>query len=227
MKPQTLALCILVFLSSSLTACGSAAPAEQAAPTATPEPKTFTSPGDADFPVPLSFTYGPEWDVQAGTNSIDLIHKGSPPGPESEWWGVTIAAVDGALVHDPADAALTQPASADKSKFIAWPKDLFGYFSSIPGVKVDGVPNFLNIGGVSGTQMIVRTPAMQPIFWLKDDSTWLGGGSTGLDPAYKRQIILVEVSGKQVMLEFSDSAQKFDEHYPLVRDVYNTLKLGE
>lgn len=227
MKHPKLAFSTLVLLPFLLSACGRSDVASDVVPTATPEPLSFTAPGDADFPVPLSFMYGAEWEVQVGTNAILLIHKGSPPAPESEWWGATIAVIDGALVHDPASAASEEPATPDKSQFVPWPKDMFTYLSSIPGVKALGVPTPIGIAGLTGTKIVVQTPPMQPIFWLKDDRTWLGGGTTGVEPAYRRQLIFVETSGQQLMLEFKDSPEKYDEHYLLVRDVFDTLKLGQ
>jgi hypothetical protein len=172
---------------------------------------------------PFTFTYGAEWDVQGGIQTVGIIYKGNPPEPESQWWGPGIILVNGALVHDPVDVGSDQPAKANKANFIPWPDDFFAYITSLPGVKVIQGPDLVTIGGIQGNQIIVHTPAMHPILWLKDDYTWLGGGASGVDPDLKRQLILLDVNGEHILLEFDDSPEKFDEHYPLVQEVFNSI----
>ena len=178
---------------------------------------TFHSPENASFRLPLTFTHGSDWDVHVGINTLDIVY-----GNE---WGAAISLVNDALVHDPATIVSDQPAAANKADFIPFPNDFFSYIASLPGVKVIQGPDKVTIGGIQGSQVIIHTPAMHPILWLKDDYTWLGGGPTGVDPEVKSQMIFLNVNGEQVLLSFSDSLEKFDEHYPLVQEIFNTIAL--
>jgi hypothetical protein len=180
-----------------------------------PPQTTFHSPENTSFHLPLTFSYGSGWDAFLGANTINIVH-----GNE---WGAGILLLNDALVHDPATAVSDQPASANKADFVPLPEDFFAYISSLPGVKIIQGPDPVTIGGIGSSQIIIHTPAMRPILWVKDDYTWLGGGSTGVDPEFKRLMILLEVSGEQVLLEFDDSPEKFDERYPLVQEIFNSI----
>jgi len=180
-----------------------------------PPQTTFHSPENTSFRLPLTFSYGSGWDVFVGINTINIVY-----GNE---WGGGIILLNDALVHDPATAVSDQPASANKADFVPLPDDFFTYISSLPSVKIIQGPDPVTIGGIDGSQIIIHTPAMRPILWVKDDYTWLGGGSTGVDPEFKRLMILLEVNGELVLLEFDDSLEKFDEHYPLVQEIFNSI----
>ena len=56
---------------------------------------------------------------------------------------------------------------------------------------------------------------------------WLGGGASGVDPELKRQMILLEVNGEHILLEFDESPDKFDERYPLVQEIFNSITFGK
>jgi hypothetical protein len=176
---------------------------------------TFHSPEDASFRLPLTFSYGPGWDVYVGANALNIVY-----GNE---WGAGISLLNDALVHDPATAVSDQPASANKADFVNWPDDFFAYLTSLPDAKPMTEPTPITLGGIQGMQIIIKTPQMHPILWLKDDYTWLGGGSTGVDPELKRLMILLEVNGESILLEFDDSSEKFDERYPLVQEIFNSI----
>ena len=221
MNTRNLLVSVLMLVCVLLSACAPAvtatpAPTTSILPTAVPaNMTTFHSPENTGFHVPLAFNHGPEWEVHFGVNTLDIVY-----GNE---WGAGIALVSGALVHDPASAVSDQPASANKADFIPWPEDFFGYIASLPGVKIIQGPDPVTIGGIQGSQIIVHTPAMHPNLWLKDDYTWLGGGASGVDPELKRQMILLEVNGEQVLLGFVDSPEKFDERYLLVQEVFDSI----
>jgi len=184
-----------------------------------PQQTTFHSPENTSFRLPLAFTYGPEWDVHIGVNTLDIVKDNS--------WGAGIALVNGALVHDPASVVSKQSASADKADFVPWPDDFFAYLASIPDVKVIQGPEPVTIGGIKGSQIILHTPAMHPFLWLAGDYNWLGGGASGVDPEFKRLLILLEVNGERVLLEFDDIPEKFDERYPLVMEIFNSITFGK
>jgi hypothetical protein len=225
MNTRKLLVSALMFVCILLSACAPAAtpspvptviPPTAGRPTTVPSNQiTFHSPENASFHLPLTFSYGSGWDVFVGANTINIVR-----GNE---WGAGIALVSGALVHDPASAVSDQPASANKADFIPWPEDFFGYMADLPGVKIIQGPDPVIIGGIQGSQIIVHTPEMHPNLWLKNDYTWLGGGASGVDPELKRQMILLEVNGEQVLLEFDDNLEKFDERYPLVQEIFNSI----
>jgi hypothetical protein len=229
MKTRNLLVSVLMFVSVLLSACAPAAtssplptaiPPTAVRPTTVPSNQTtFHSPENANFRLPLTFSYGSGWDVFIGANTINIVH-----GNE---WGGGILLLNDALVHDPATAVSDQPASANKADFVALPNDFFGYLTSLPGVEIVTEPTPITIGGVQGTQIIIKTPRMHPILWVKDDYTWLGGGSTGVDPEFKRLMILLEVNGEQVLLEFDETPEKFDERYLIMQEIFNSITFGK
>ena len=185
------------------------APAPTAVPKATLAPTVIPAAQTRFNRPPLAFTYGPEWRAQVGINAVDIIHKGNPPEPQSDWWGPVITLVNGARVADPSDT----------DKLIPWPDDFFAYLTAFPNVKVIQGPDPVTIGGVQGTQIIVHATSLSPILWLKDDYSWLGGViSDG-----KIQLILLDANGERVLLMFPDSPEKFDERYPLVQEIFSTI----
>jgi len=107
------------------------------------------------------------------------------------------------------------------------PDEFFAYVTSIPSVKVIQGPDPITINGIQGIQIIVHTPPMRAMLWLKDDYGWHGGGPSGADPELKRQLILLEVNGERVLLEFDDNPEKFDERYPLVQEIFNSITFGK
>ena len=186
-------------------------------PSASPGGQTFdTASIGAMFDVPLTVTLGPDWRAMNNIpHNIDVIHVGTPPDDTSQWWGPAISLVDGARVHDPADTVSSQ-AAPDATNSIAWPADFFAYLASLPGVEVVRGPEPITIGGEEGTRIIVHTPPMHPIIALKDDTGWLGGGQTGVEPASTLEYVLLDVHGKQVLLNYGDSPEAFDQRLPLV-----------
>lgn len=128
----------------------------------------------------------------------------TPPGDTAQWWAPDIWLVDGALVHDPADVVSDQPARADKSRFVVWPADYLAYLSGFPGVTVVRGPEPVTIGGVTGTELIAQTPPMHPTVWLRDGTSWMGGGKTGVNPVSKVHIITLDLAGQKLYLGFAD-----------------------
>jgi hypothetical protein len=158
------------------------------------------------------------------SETVGLVHVGTPPSEESQWWGPDIMIVNGARVHRPADVVSRQSAIPDQSKFIAWPSDFFGYLSSLPGVKVVSAPRPATVGGVRGTQITIKTPPMHPIIWLKGDTAWIGGGPSGVDPAAIRRIILLNVRGKKLLLGFGDTPGRFKARWPLIQQLFSSIR---
>jgi hypothetical protein len=156
--------------------------------------------------------------------SVTLVHVGTPPADESQWWGPDIVIVNGARVHRQADAVSRKAATPDMSKFVAWPGDFFGYLTTLPGVRVVSGPGPVRIGGVRGTQITVQTPPMHPLIWLDGDTGWLGGGPSGVDPTLTRQIILLNVKGRKLLLAFADAPARFKTRWPQVRQLYSSIR---
>jgi hypothetical protein len=184
----------------------------------------FESSTANSFDVPMRVTLPSSWKALTDVvRTVTLVHA-DPATEQSQWWGPDISIVDGALVHQPADVVSDKPESPTKTKFMPWPTDFLAYVMALPHVKVDQGPEPITIGGITGKQLIVETPPMHPLLWLKGDFNWLGGGPTGVDPASKQQLILLNVRGKNVLLRFQDNPATFDQHLPLVQKVYDTIE---
>lgn len=229
MYKRNLPVSILMVVGILLAACSSAAQAASASAKAVPA--NWTSNTDTSLPVPITFSFDPTWISQDGFNSINIVDPGNPTLPPDQWWGPTIALVDGAMVHDPADIEVNvepaQPVAADKTKFIPWPADFFAYLTALPGVEVVQKAGNVTIGGVQGKQIIVMTPKMHPIVWLKGDASWLGGEESGVDPDFERQIILLNVHGNHLLLEFDDDPMLFPTHSQIVQEIFDSIKFGK
>ena len=186
-----------------------------------PRQSTWHSPENSAFHLPMAFNYTPGWDIHIVINDVDIVYMENPSGPQSEWWGGGVALVNGAHVADPAKitdpAQMTTPSLDD---FLPLPDDFFAYVASIPGMKVVQNPTSVTIGGVQGLQMIVHTPeVMHTMLWLKDDYTGLGDDYSDR----KELLILLDVNGEQVLLTYPESPDKFDERYPLVQEIFNSI----
>ena len=101
--------------------------------------------------------------------------------------------------------------------------EFFAYVTSIPGVKVIQSPDPVTINGIQGSQIIVHTPPMHAMLWLKDDYAWHGGDFSDR----KELLILLDVNGEQVLLVYADSPDKFDERYPLIQEIFNSITFGK
>ena len=188
-----------------------------------PQQTTWHSPENTAFHLPMALNYSSGWDIHIVINDVDLVYMGNPPGPQLEWWGSNVVLLNGAHVLDAGKVTdLTMPVPPLKD-LQPVPDDFFAYVASIPGVKVIQGPDPITIDGIQGSQIIVHTPPMRAMLWLKDDYGWHGGGPSGADPEFKRQMIVLEVNGERVLLEFDDSLEKFDEHYPLVQEIFNSI----
>jgi len=146
----------------------------------------------------------------APVHTVAVLH--GRPGEQGTWWGFGFMLVDGATVRDPADRA----AATSDTKWVPWPASYLDYLAALPGVTVVEAAVPVTIGGVNGRSITVRTPAMAPTIWVKDDYTWLGGGKTGMDPAFERRIIELRVHGTSLLIEYDDDPAVFGER---VRDV--------
>jgi hypothetical protein len=125
--------------------------------------------------------------------------------------------VDPALVLQPA-------AKGDAS--VPWPADLVSYLTAVPGTKIISGPEQVTIGGATATRLILDTPPMHPVVWLKDDTAWMGGGASGLDPALRRLVILIDVGQRHVLFQQADQPAAFAEHLPMVESLVGTMRFA-
>ena len=177
------------------------------------------------FHLPIAFNYSPGWNTHIVINVVDIVYMGNPRGPQSEWWGGGVTPVNGPHVADTVKitdpAQMTTPSLGD---FLPWPDDFFAYVASIPGMKVVQNPTSVTIGGMQGLQMIVHSPAvMHTMLWLKDDYTGLGDDFSDR----KALLILLDVNGEPVLLVYDDSPENFDERYPLVQEIFNSITFAK
>jgi hypothetical protein len=169
-----------------------AAPTPAATPAATPKPltpsptpdplagpTTFDATTIDGFDVPVTVQVPAGWIVltpprYVAPRSFNLV-KGEF-SDDSTWWGPGFAAVDGASVVAP--AFLDQKAARADPK-LPWPASFIDYVTGLPGVTVVDGPSPITIGGVEGRQIVVKTPAMHPLVYLRTTSRGSAEGSPG------------------------------------------------
>ena len=220
MRTRVVWLCTGLVVASALAACAASASSGR--------PVDLASKG---FGLHMKLTLPRHWQVlpsylngPPASETVVIVHVGTPSSDESQWWGPDIMLVNGALVHRPVDAASRQPAHPDRSKFVRWPSDFFAYLSALPGVRVTSRPRPVKVGGLPATQITVETPPMHPLVWLKGDAAWIGGGRSGVDPAMTRRIVLLDVKGKKLFLAFADTPTRFEKRWPTVQQLFSSIR---
>ena len=207
-----------------------AAPSTTAAPTAQPSaagPTRYDTTGLGDeFDLPMTMTLPADWrplpsPAFGPAGAFGFVHVGTPANDDAQWWGPGLFLVGGGSVLDP--ASMNDPSAGAEAKR-PWPSSYLDYLASLPGVSVVSGPEPITIGGVTGRRIVIRTPAMHPTIYLKGDTTWIGGGKTGIDPALQREDIEMVVDGKPLILEYVDDPARFDEHDAVVDAIYKTIQ---
>jgi hypothetical protein len=164
-----------------------------------------------DFALAMQLTLPSGWKpLHDIVGALGIVHTGYPEGPDSTWWGPDLLLVDDAEIHDPSDVVSSVPATADRSRFVAWPADFFAYITALPGLTVVSGPEPITVGGVTGTQIVVMTPPMYPLVWLDGDTNWIGGGPTGVDGAAERRFVVVETGGHTLFLTLAEDPSTFE-----------------
>ena len=204
-------------------------------PGSSPSPSPSSSPSSltvfdtrtiaTHFPLAMKVSLPAGWKtIDDGiVGALGIVHTGDPEGPQSTWWGADLFLVEEAQIHDPSDVVSNVPAKPDRTRFVAWPTDFFAYIAALPGVTVVSGPEPVNVGGVTGTQIVVMTPPMHPLVWLKGDFAWMGGGATGVDPAQERRFVIVTTGGHTLFVQFGDDASTFDERDAEVRAILASI----
>jgi hypothetical protein len=177
-----------------------------------------------EFALEMKLTVPSGWKHLGGiVGGLGLVHAGYPEGPDSTWWGPDILLVENAQIHDPSDVVSSEPAKADKARFIAWPADFFAYITALSGVTVVSGPEPITIGGVTGTQIVVMTPAMHPLVWLKGDHSWLGGGPNGVDQAQERRFIELKKGGHTLFVTLGWDPSTFEAKDAELRAILDSI----
>jgi hypothetical protein len=203
-------------------AATAAATRKPATPSPTPNPlagpTTFDATTIDGFDVPVTIQVPAGWIVltppqYTAPRSFNLVE--GEFSDDSTWWGPGFAAVDGASVVDP--AFLDQKASAGDPK-LPWPASFIDYATGLPGVTVVDGPSPITIGGVEGRQIVLKTPVLHPLVYLKDDFAWVGGGRSGIDPALVRWEVELTVGGHPLWIEHLELDQAhMDKDLPQVK----------
>jgi len=208
-------------------------------PTPTPSPTPTASPSSPSsggqvfdttsigpmFDLPMTLTLPAGW-IALTPPSYGAIHsfgyvEGEFGGDGSQWWGAGFALVDGASVLDPKVLA---PSYVGLEAKLPWPASYADYLVALPGVTVVSPPADVTVGGVPGRTVTVTTPPMHPLIFLKDDTAWLGGGATGVDPEFTRQVIELTVNGRRLLYEYDMTPDRFAVHLPQVDAILGTVQ---
>jgi hypothetical protein len=177
-----------------------------------------------DFALPMKVTLPSGWKPLTGiVGALGLVHSGCPEGPDSTWWGPDVLLVEDAQIHDPSDVVTGEPATPDRTRYVAWPADFFGYITALPGVTVVSGPQPITVGGVTGMQIVVMTPPMRPLVWLEGDTTWMGGGPTGVEPAQQRRFVVVKWGGHTLFVQFGSDPAAFGARDAEVRAILDSI----
>lgn len=165
----------------------------------------------SEFALPMKATLPPGWKAFHDIlGALGFVNVGVPERPDSTWWGPDLLLVEDAQIHDPSDVVSSKPATADRSRFVPWPADFMKYITGLPEVTVVSGPKPITIGGVMGMDIIVMTPAMHPLVWLKDDFAWLGGGKTGVDGPAERRFVILDTGGHKLLISLANDPSTFD-----------------
>ena len=221
--------------SAGPTEIASSSSTTEAPPTSTPAaaapstgPTVYdTTLSPTTFDLPMTIQLPAAWipleaPMYGAPKTIGFVED-SGGGDESKWWGFGFELVDGASVVDPAQ--INEAAVSGDAKQ-PWPASYVDYLASVPGVVVEEGPDMVKVGGIDGRRVVVTTPPMHPTIYIKGDTAWLGGGRTGIDPAFKREIIEFAVDGRNVLFEYVDLPERFDGHVGQVDAILGTVEFG-
>lgn len=195
-------------------------------PQASAGPTTFdTTELGTWFDLPMTLELPEHWmpltRAQTAVQTFSVVHAGDPPSDESQWWGFGGDLVDGAWVNDP--SVVTSPDSGGNIK-LPWPASYVDYLVEIPGVELVSGPEPVTVAGTTGRKVTVITPPMHPTIYTNGDFAWLGGGKSGIDPAFERQLIELTLNGKKLLIEYVDDPAKFDSRVAEVNSIIASIK---
>jgi hypothetical protein len=222
MVRHTLGLALLVTLVVlAVSACGGGGQ-EKAKARPLPEAPSFRSaskdlrPGEyrsEEFKPSLSFRVGKGWESDVEVADFLGLRRGE--SASLSFWNVQ-------EVYKSSTTGSINPVPA--------PDDMVGWFEHHPYLQTDE-PEPVTLGGVKGVQFDVAVedlpgdfsslcePGCVDIAKLSDGS-WIGF----VEGDKERVIVLEDVKGKTVIVEFGSSATTFDESAPEAQKVFDTVK---
>jgi hypothetical protein len=215
---------LLTFVVLALNACGRGGGGDEEQAKAREEAKANTlppyekplRPGEyrsVKFKPPLSFRVGKGWsnNAQELDDFIELARQGEPG---------YLRFANIKVVYKPATQNVVEA-----------PKDLIGWFQHHPYLKTDE-PEPATVGGVEGKQIDVLVEDLPQDSLGRCgvecvDIAPLSGGEQGVHfkEANKRRVIVLEdVKGQMVTIDFSAPVVLFDEFAPEAQKVVDTVK---
>jgi len=176
------------------------------APTVAPAQEQTTFSSDK-FQLPMSVSFGPEWDVV-----VDSVGEILLVGGTRAYEGVELVFifVKDAKIADPASMA-TMP----------WPDDFVAYLHSNEYLGI-GEPMPITVGGVNGVQIDVSVKNIgqaRNFIVAKGDSAWL---YLDYDQNW-RFIILDDVNGQRLLIATTEAPQGFSVATELAQKVIDTV----
>lgn len=181
-----------------------------------------TADGLGDFAIPLKITLPTGWTLPHGfLNAIVLINDGTTP-PKSTPWGPDIVVVDGGWVRDPASVPASAPETFQAAR-IPFPADFFGYLRGLAGLTVVQEASPVTIGGIAGSRIVVKTPAIHPLIWLAGDTTWLPLRS---EATTTTSYMLLAVQGKSMLVIETDPDAVFADRDAQIQAILQTIVFG-
>ena len=142
-------------LTPSPSSTPSSAPVTTTQPVAAPSTAVSSAPQSVfdtrtiadDFALPMKVTLPVGWQAFHDiTGALGLVNTASSASPSSTWWGPDLLLVEDAQIHDPSDVVSSEPATADRSRFVPWPADFIDYITGLPEVTVVSGPEPITIG---------------------------------------------------------------------------------
>ena len=208
----------LVVLALSACGAGGGSAQEEAKAHTLPPYEAPLRPGEyrsEEFKPALSFNVGKSWanSEQELSDFMELVRQGEPGY-------LRFANVE--EVYKPSTQNVVEA-----------PKDLVGWFQHHPNLKTDE-PEPVKVGGVKGEQMDVLVEDLPQDFRGECgvgcvDIAPLSGGeqSVFFKEANKRRVIVLEdVKGQTVTIDFSTPVVLFDKFAPEAQKVVNTVEWG-
>jgi hypothetical protein len=219
----TLGVGVLVVMTFALTGCGSGSSPQQKQAKARPLPEQHQElrPGEyrsEDFKPSVSFRVGKGW-LTSPPETSDVLQL-----EYGETTGLAFTRVE--KVYKP----ILNPAKTTTPTLVKTPKDLVGWFQNHPYLKTDK-PKPITVGGVKGEQfdMAAQVPEDHISMCGTDcvDAIKYTGSEVVFFEGDKIHVIVLEdVKGDKVTIDYGGLASDFDKVAPEGQKVVESVKWG-